>query len=138
MNPAQRAYNMLKGYVMREWERIQGLERDLAEEELRESLRDPARRPEPPVAEGGEVYERASDPVAVARRMLGVGPDEGFDSIRRAFDRLSKRSDPKNFPSGTEEQRQAEQIHKRVHWAYLTLTERFDVTEKRFKTLELE
>ncbi len=140
MNAAQRAYNILRGYVVKEWERIQDIERDLAENELGEAMRNPlkvapasSRQPD-----DTEVYERAADPKAVARRMLGVPPDATFETIRKTFERLSLRSDPKNFPSGSSEQRQAGQILKRVHWAYATLTDEIDNTQKRFRSLEIE
>lgn len=137
MNAAQRAYNILRGHVLREWERMQGVERDLAERELIEEMQKPPKSSKRE-ADETEVYERAADPKAVARRLLGVAPDADYDTIRKAFERLAKRSDPKNFPSGSDEQEQAAQILKRVHWAYAALTDGLDVTKRRFRSLELE
>lgn len=137
MSGARRAYNIVRGYVMREWERIQGVERDLAESELLKSLSDVEGSDPGPSAQG-PAYERSVNPKEVARRFLGVAEDADFATIRKAFDKLNKRSDPKNFPEGSKEQEQAAEIQKRVHWAYATLTEDLDPTQKRFRSLELD
>jgi hypothetical protein len=136
MSGARRAYNILRGYVMKEWERIQGVEKDLAEQELHQAMNDPTKRGQPPPK--AEVYERVEDAEAAARRLLGVAPNATFAQIRQAFERLNKRSDPKNFPNDSPEQEQAAQIQKRVNWAYTTLTDSVDTTQKRFRTLEIE
>jgi hypothetical protein len=137
MSGARRAYNIVRGYVMREWERIQGVERDLAESELLKSSWDEAAN-EPSRSAMEPAYERSRNPKEVARRFLGVAEDADFATIRQAFDKLNKRSDPKNFPNGSREQEQAAEIQKRVHWAYATLTEDLDPTQKRFRSLELD
>lgn len=144
MNGARRAYDIMKGHVLREWDRIQGVEHDIAEEELNASLRKhppkPAeRRPERSDAGIEEnLYPFVADPAAVARRLLGVSPKAPFEEIRKTFERLNKRCAPSNFPDGTEAREQALEIQKRLHWAYQALTDHFDATEKRFKSLELE
>lgn len=136
MSLGKRAYNILRGYVNREWDRIQALDRLYAEKELAESTQAPA---PPPEAELPTPNEAApTDPKARARELLGVGPDASFEEIRKAFERLNKRSDPRNFPAGSPEAAQAASIRQRVNWAYQTLTEHVDVTEKRFKSLEIE
>ena len=61
-----------------------------------------------------------------------------FEEIRRAFDKLNKRSAPERFPINSPERTQAAEIQKRIHWAYQMLTESLGTTEKRFRSLELE
>jgi hypothetical protein len=70
--------------------------------------------------------------------VLGVPKDADFESVRHAFERLCKRSDPTRFPSGSAEARQAEDIRKRVYWAYNLLTANVDETEMRFRSLEID
>jgi hypothetical protein len=129
MSTARRAYDLLRGYVSHEWERIQGVEETYAEAELNESLRSPAPSAPAPVA--------AKDNPAHARQILGVAEGADFAQVRAAFERLNKRSDPGNFPPNTKEARDAAEIQKKVHWAYGVLTEGMDSTEKRFKSLEI-
>ena len=38
MSSARRAYDLLRGYIAHEWERIQGVEEDFAEAELNEAI----------------------------------------------------------------------------------------------------
>ncbi len=131
MSMGRRAYNVLRGYVGREWERIQGLEEDVATQELNaETL--PKAKPASDLPPIPEVNREAH-----ARTLLGVGPQAPFEDIRKAFERLNKRSDPANFPPGSSEATQAAEIQKRVHWAFGVLTEGMDATEKRFKSLEI-
>lgn len=131
MSMGRRAYNILRGYVGREWERIQGVEEEAAQRELLESSSQPSPRANelPPVPE--------VDREAHARTLLGVGPTASFAEIRKAFQRLNQRSDPANFPPDSPEAAQAAEIQKRVHWAFGVLTEDMDATEKRFKSLEI-
>ncbi len=130
MSIGRRAYDVLRGYVGREWERIQGLEEDVATRELdAESLPKKKASNLPPIP---EVNREAH-----ARTLLGVGPNAPFQDIRKAFERLNKRSDPGNFPPDSAEATQAAEIQKRVHWAFGVLTEGMDATEKRFKSLEI-
>lgn len=124
----RRAYNVLRGYVNREWDRIHGIELDTAEQELLdyEVKSQPAMAPAP-------VNHQEH-----ARRLLGVAADAKFADIRKAYLRLSQRSDPKNFPAGSEEAKQAAEIHRKVHWAFQQLAVDADPTEKRFSSLEIE
>lgn len=128
----------MRGYVNREWDRIQSLDRMYAENELEESMQKPAPVNEAEVDAQMEQLTVQSDPKARARQLLGVGPDAKFDEIRKAFDRLNKRSEPGKFPTGSAEAEQASSIQQRINWAYQVLTENVDVTEKRFKSLEIE
>jgi hypothetical protein len=139
VSAAKRAYDILRGYVGREWDRIQGVEHELAEKELNEALQDPSyRSPSAYAGDRSEVYERSRDPVEAARKLLGVSASAGFAEIRKAFERLNRRSDPEKFPKGSREREQAAAIQKRVHWAYGVLTDSVDATEKRFKSLEID
>ena len=133
MSVGKRAYDVLRGYVNREWERIQDLDRLYAERELDDVTTPPA----PPVSQP-QSAPLPEDRTQRARQLLGVGPEASFDELRKAFERLNKRSDPAKFPTGSSEAVQAADIQRRVNWAYQVLTENVDVTEKRFKSLEIE
>lgn len=141
MSSTRRAYGILRSYIGREWERIQGVERDLAEAELRDAMSAPGTRSG--MSEEFEVKTVHTNDMspeerqATARRLLGVEPNSPFEDVRKAFDRLNRRADPGRFPAGSAEQKQAAEIRRRVHWAYQVLTEGIDTTEKRFKSLEL-
>lgn len=136
MSTTRRAYDILRGYIGREWERIQTVEESSARTELNEALKTPAPVDAP---SNGPVPVAASteDKEAYARRLLGVTATASFDEIRKQFERLNRRSDPANFPPGSAEAEQASEIQKRVHWAYGYLTEHMDTTEKRFRSLEI-
>lgn len=129
MSMGRRAYDILRGYVGREWERIQGVEEDAAWKELQTERAKSTKEDLPPIP--------VANREAHARSLLGVGPTAGFGEVRKAFERLNKRSDPTNFPAGSPEATQAAEIQKRVHWAFGVLTENMDATEKRFKSLEI-
>lgn len=164
MSVPQRFYNVLRAYIGREWERIGQVDRDRAERELGDSsegvdvgqdgrvqerkvgsyidtssppsIHISSRKAPPSQARTPNPPPRT--PTAHARRVLGVSADEGYAGIRRAYERLSRRSDPANFPGGSVEARQAEQIHRRVEWAYRLLSEGVDDTDRRFQSLEIE
>lgn len=133
MSLGGRAYNILRGYVGREWDRIQGVEADVAEQELLEYL-----PPTAPATQSNNVTQQvAEDRDEHARKILGVTQDSSFSDIRKAFDRLNGRSDPDKFPIGSPEAKQAAEIQRRVQWAYQFLTRDVDPTEKRFGSLEV-
>jgi hypothetical protein len=137
MSVGRRAYDILRGWVSHEWDRIREIERDLAEEELNRSMDDPY--PARPAPQGGAAVPVApEDAPTHARKLLGVAESASFEEIRKAFDRLNKRSDPARFPAGSSEREQAAEIQKRIHWAYKTLTDSFDTVDKRFRSLELD
>jgi len=134
MSDFQRAYDVLRGYVNRELERIQDVDRTRAVDELAQppaswGTSKPA--PEIPAAP-------PEDPKVLARRYLGVEPTADFDAVRKAYDRLMKRSDPANFPADSVERTRALELQKSVEWAYQQLVEDFPSTERRFRSLELE
>ena len=133
MSLGRRAYNLLRGYVHTEWERIRDVERDRANRELVDV-------PLPPVPSSAPQTSDLApeDQKAHARRILGVEPDAPFDEVRKCFVRLNKRSDPARFPDGSSEANEAAEIQKRVNWAYRCLTDDMDSTERRFRTLEIE
>jgi hypothetical protein len=133
MSMGRRTYDLLRGYVSHEWDRIKDVERDLAERELREDLppqQAKAATPTPPQA--------PEDKKTYARRLLGVTEESSFEDIRKAFTRLSKRSDPANFPVGSAEAKKASDIQRQVNWAFNELTDEMDATERRFRSLELD
>ncbi|MEJ5170037.1 MAG: hypothetical protein WHU10_03530 [Fimbriimonadales bacterium] len=134
MSTADRAYRILKGYVSREWDRVKGIERDLAEQELLH----PDSAPRPSTTQQGTQASPLEDPKVRARRILGVKPDASFREIHQAFARLNRRSDPKNFPAGSEEAAIAASLQQKVQWAYRVLSEGVDERERRFGTLEID
>lgn len=136
MSTTRRAYDILRGYIGREWERIQTVEESSARTELNEALKTPASTSAPAAASNNEATS-TEDKESYARRLLGVTASASFDEIRKQFERLNRRSDPANFPPGSAEADQAAEIQKRVHWAYGYLTEHMDTTEKRFRSLEI-
>lgn len=134
MNEARRLYNLMRGYVNQEWERLQNLERSAALEELNEAA--------PPAGSSRESYSAPEaepvNPELKARQILGVKEDADFTEIRKAYVRLNKRTTPGTFTEGSEEERHSEEIRKKVQWAYQTLTKETPDLEKRFGSLELD
>ena len=136
MSTGRRAYDMLRGYVNQEWERIRGVDDKDAEAELRESLSINAIK-----AERTEVITRPATPEEArtwAMKILGIADGSDFTEIRKAFERLNTRSDPTKFPVGSPEAKQAGEIQAKVRQAYTILTDEIDSTEKRFKSLEID
>lgn len=137
MSTARRAYDILRGYIGREWERIQTVEESSARTELDQAMKTPGVASAPTTTSTPAAEVPTEDKQAYARRLLGVSASATFDEIRKQFERLNRRSDPSNFPPGSAEATQAADIQKRVHWAYSFLTEHMDTTEKRFRSLEI-
>jgi hypothetical protein len=135
MSEARRFYNVFRGYVNREWERIQGLERTLAEAELDAPLQSAAAPRPTPVEEMSLTGEEAR---RRARQVLGVSDDASYTEIRQAFQRLDKRSQPGAFVPGTEEERHSALIQRKIQWAYQVLSEDASGLERRFGSLEIE
>lgn len=140
MSLGRRAYDLLRGYVNRELDRIEGIDRLRAESELADSLdkTGPASEPAIPRSHPDAPEPKPVDPRAQARKILGVEENDDFSTIRKAFEKLNRRSDPANFDEGSPEREGAEQIRQRVNWAYRILTESMDSREKRFRSLEIE
>jgi len=136
VSTGKRAYDLLRAYVHQEWDRIQGLERSSAVEELDAALDSTNPANYKVVEKRVQLTPEESD--AYARQVLGVPKDADFEAIRHSFEKLCKRSDPERFPKGSSEARQAEDIRKRVYWAYNLLTANVDETEMRFRSLEID
>jgi hypothetical protein len=138
MSEARRAYDLLRGYVNREYDRIRGVDLDNAERELNDSLSNnmSAKSSSSPIQQA--VPEPLASREERARRILGVADGASFEDIRRSFERLNKRGDPSRFPTGSEEREHATAIQKSVQWAYSVLTMNVDNIEKRFRSLEID
>lgn len=144
MNEAQRAYNLLRGYVNREWDRVKGMEFMDALKELDEPLTDKQAsmaEKSDGVSDSREVPLDAEQPEtheAAARSILGVFADADFQTIRHAYEKISRRCQPENFPENSPEAETAQQLLRRATWAYTFLTKNVPSSEKRFKSLEIE
>lgn len=134
MSDIKRAYNIAKGYVQREFDRIQGLEEDAALAELDEPLG--GRRTSDEEVE--VVVRRVVFDAGMARRYLGVEDNASFEEIKGKYNELTKRSDPSRCSEGSAEHRMAIEIQRRLHLAYSLLTQEFSTTQKRFASLEVE
>lgn len=139
MSGTQRAYNLLRGYVQREWDRIQGTP-DAWEELDRPDTppsRSEANSGEPSRIEiaGETVY---GDPKLRASEILGVPITASYTEIRKSFNRLHDRTRPDKFPADSELAKQAKIINDKVNWAYAILSEGANPTERRFNNLEID
>lgn len=141
MSTGRRAYDLLRGYVSHEWDRIQGIERNDAMDELDAALdaTNPANyQAGAKPTEQVKVQLPPEDAKTYARQVLGVPENADFQTIRHSFEKLCKRSDPTRFPANSEESHQASDIQKRIYWAYGILTKDIDETEMRFRSLEID
>ena len=139
MSVPRRAYDLLRGYIGREYERIQGVDFDGASKELKEAFQNPM-KPGETVAVPPAMRQQLTpaDRRERACTVLGVPKDAEFAAIRLAYERLNRRSAPTNFPPGSQEAQQAGAIQRRVQDAYRCLADEADATEVRFKSLEIE
>lgn len=128
----KRAYSIVKGYVQREWERIDALERLSASEELKRSLSVPSTTPQAQQ----ESVEFVRD-AAHARRILDVTEGATYAEIEVAYQKLNEMSGPEQFAPGSEDYRRALKIQRSIHDAYRILIEEFSVTERRFRSIEI-
>lgn len=91
---------------------------------------------------GGTVSQNAAavapDPNASDFRVLGIAPDAGWDDVLGAYEKITRRCDPRRFPDGSAEQKEAGRILERVNAAYDNLRKRLDPTESRFARLEFD
>ncbi len=133
MNEGKRAYDIMRGYVNQEWERIKSYDALSAERELQQAVDSPTPRYAEPAQEVVILDQKEK-----ARRVLGVGENASFDEIRKSFEKLNKRSSASNFPEGSEEAKRAQEINRRVNIAYTILSDGVDSTEKRFRSLEID
>jgi len=145
VSTARRAYDLLRSYVNHELDRVRDLDA-AARRELDDALGGPRKTPppipgaptEPSTSPNGDQQAPKEQQIELARRILGVGETAPFDEIRKAFERLNKRSDPNRFPTGSQERKEAEELNRRVNIAYRLLTEQISTTEKRFRSLEID
>ena len=143
MSLGRRAYNLLRGYINREWDRIKSWERQDALRELEATTYKP-RRPKDVSATESEpertvlYVAEGTTPIEAARHVLGVEEGASFREIHHKFAKLNRRTKPMNLERGTDERRQAADIQKKIHWAYRTLTADMSDAEKRFGSLEIE
>lgn len=140
MGTGRRAYNLLRAYIGREWERIEGVfERD-ARKELDDYLSSPRPAPQEQVTQSKDSPSLPFGPLDKlhALKILGLKPDADLEDLKRAYKRLSERSLPTNFPEGSDERRKAAQIHVRVQEAYDLLLPILDSRFQRFNSLELD
>ncbi|MBC8136983.1 MAG: J domain-containing protein [Fibrella sp.] len=77
------------------------------------------------------------DPDATDYKVLGLEAGSDYPSVQAAYEKLAARCDPRRFPDGSAEQKQAEVILARVNTAYENLRKRLSPTESRFAKLEL-
>jgi DnaJ-class molecular chaperone len=138
MGTAKRAYNILRGYVGQEYDRLSGVERISAEEELGIDVKRTFEATRGYTHTQSATSSGSPDPKSHAAKILGVETEATYNDVKKAYDRLNKRSDPSNFPAGSDESKKAAEIQRRVQWAYQVLSADVDSTEKRFRNLELE
>ncbi|MBS1706053.1 MAG: J domain-containing protein [Armatimonadetes bacterium] len=136
MSTAQRAYNLLRGYVNREIDRIRDL--DLARKELEDSGTTQTSIEETTQVIVSTRPATPEEEIEIARKILGVEASTPFEEIRKAYDRLNVRSDPTRFPEGSEARYAAAELNGKVNLAYRKLTEDLPSAEKRFRSLEID
>lgn len=146
MKDAQRVVNVLRSYIGREWERVKEIEKQLARDELNQATATPGGQPpasppavpstSAPAASGSSLTEADLD--RQARAILGVEPDADFPTIRKAYEKLDKRSRPGKFPEGSPESNVAAALRARVDWAFKFLSRHASEVEKRFSSLEID
>ena len=126
-----RAVGLVKGYINREWERINAVETL----DARTELDIPSPRQSNTYQEELTVIVRDS---AHARRILNVEEGADFHAIHAAYEKLKDISKPEQFASGTEEYTRAIRVQRSIHTAYSILIDEFSTTEKRFQSLEID
>ncbi|GAB4127160.1 MAG: hypothetical protein Fur0036_13960 [Fimbriimonadaceae bacterium] len=147
MKDAQRVVNVLRSYIGREWERVKEIEKQLARDELNRATATPGGQPPasppavpsasaPAATRGLALSEEELD--RQARAILGVEPDANFPTIRKAYEKLEKRSRPGKFPEGSPESNVAAALRARVDWAFKFLSRHASEVEKRFSSLEID
>lgn len=142
MSTARRAYNLLRAYINREWDRLESVFRADAERELEESLNPTAASAPPQTSDQSERtavhISEEERRLQEAYRVLGLSRDASLTDLKRAYKRLSERSRPTNFPEGSEERKRAARIHLKVQEAYDILLPILDTRLRRFKNLDID
>jgi hypothetical protein len=144
---SNRAYSLLRAYIGREWDRIEGAVGD-----ARRELDDYLNHREPRSTTPAEVQRTSESShaskqvqkseeereIEEAYRVLKLEPQATLADLKRSFKTLSERSLPTNFPDDSAEQEKAEVIHERVQKAYDLLLPILDPRLRRFKSLWIE
>ena len=103
----------------------------------------PARRTAPAPAPAMQVSANApaasvsQNPLAPHYRVLGLEPGADLSAVEDAYAKLQERDLVHKFPDGSDEQKAAVEIFKRVDGAYNALRDALDPTAGRFDKLEL-
>lgn len=144
---SNRAYNLLRAYIGREWDRIESLPGDARRElddylnhrqHQSETTPDEPRPAEPARAAKQSQKSEEEREIEEAYRVLKLEPQATLADLKRSFKTLSERSLPTNFPDDSAEQKKAEAIHERVQKAYDLLLPMLDPRLRRFKSLWIE
>lgn len=150
MGTFKRATRILKSYIHREWERIEGLFQEEARKELDEFLTQPdfskslppsesTEKVAPPPSTMRSLYDlNWKMDIPTAYRILNLTPRSTSRELKKAYNRLSERSQPDKFPEGSEERKKAAILHLRVQEAYELLLPVLDPRSKRFQSLDVE
>lgn len=138
MSEAKRAYNILRGFVNQEWERVKGLDLADAWRELNETPAEAAEKQTQPVNTTISSGLEPNELEATARTVLNVTAKATFDEIRKSYEKISRRVQPQNFESGSQEAQQAQELLRKATWAYQYLTKDMSPAERRFRSLELD
>jgi hypothetical protein len=73
-----------------------------------------------------------------AYKVLGVPEGSTLPTVQKAYQELQQRADPSKFPAGSQEQKMAQDIHRRVNGAYILLANALSpASDDRFDRLEL-
>ncbi|MCX6365248.1 MAG: hypothetical protein NTX57_00850 [Armatimonadetes bacterium] len=127
--PPQSELSDVDSLMRRAEEKIASARREL---ESRQELTPPAATVSAPVS-----LPVDTNPLAADYRVLNLSPGASLGEVQAAYEDLLRRSDPKRFPEGSNEQAQARRILERVNLAYENLRRENNPTEDRFAKLEL-
>lgn len=97
----------------------------------------PALAPQAPAAPVVSVPPATQDPLTPHYRVLGLEPGADLAAVDAAYAKLQERDLVHKFPEGSDEQKAAIEIFKRVDGAYNSLRDALDPTAGRFDKLEL-
>jgi len=137
MEPARRAFDIIRGYVNHGWESLTGSDETEAERELREAIEKPAKTVEssgrPEAAE-----PKVEMTIEAARTLYGVKESCTSKQITAAYEELRITADPTRFPEGSEARSRANQLMQRIVCGRQVLLDNLDPTVRRFEGLEIE
>lgn len=131
MDEMRRASRLIKGWINHAADSITNAERESAYDQLNQPT--PRTAAEPEVSTTQIVFDSQR-----ARMLLDVSETSTFDEIHAKYQDLLDKTNPELYPEGSVDRRRATNLHRLVHKAYALLTEDISVTEKRFKTLEID